>query len=543
MNIFLLHQLLENAAARSPEKEAVIFRDRSISYYDLERKSNQLAQMLLKNGVKSGDRIGILLGKCFESIVSIMGILKTGGCYVPIDPSAPATRVIHILRHCSIVILITSNHLLEKLGDFDTSDSYPTTIILTDGTDRRRLPWVGPYKVVGWNDIEEEADTLPKKVNVPDVAPAYILHTSGSAGLPKGVVISHCNALTFINMAAEFFHVAKDDRLCNHASLSFDLSIFDIFVAMRCRATIVLVPENLSIFPVKLAEYIDQQKITIWNSVSSILSMLAIRGGLNKWTFSNLRLVIFSGEILPVKYLRILRTHMPNVDFYNIYGQTEANSSTFYKVGKIPEDDAWRIPIGYAFPNYEVFLLNEDGKIMDFQGGEGEIYVKGSAVALGYWRDPETTSEKFIPDPRTGSSTKNVYKTGDFARLDENCNLTFLGRKDHLIKSRGYRIEPGEIDVVLNSHPLVRRAAVVGVPDEIIGNRIVGCVETVDGIKSDPDGIITYCSHLLPKYMVPENIVFFDNLPQTPNGKVDRNILVNTLLDNWKMQPPRYPTS
>jgi len=531
MNVFLLHQLLEDAAARSPEKEAVIYREQSISYFDLERKSNQLAQMLIRNGVRAGDRVGIMLGKSLESIVSIMGVLKTGGCYVPIDPSAPANRVRHILRNCGIMILITSNHFLEKLGDLDASKSYPTTIIITEGTVRGPLPWNGPSKMVGWKDIEEEPDTFQKKVNVADVAPAYILHTSGSTGLPKGVVISHCNALTFVNMAADFFNVKDTDRLCNHAPLYFDLSMFDIYVALKSRATIVLVPENLSVFPIKLAEYMEQKNITIWNSVSSVLSMLAARGGLNKCTFSNLRLVIFSGDILPVKYLRILRTHMPNVEFYNIYGQTEANSSTVYKVDKIPGDDAWRIPIGNAFPNFEVFLMNEDGKVIDFQGGEGEIYVKGSAVALGYWRDPESTKERFIPDPRTGNSTINVYKTGDFARLDGNCNLIFLGRKDHLIKSRGFRIELDEIEIILHSHPMVSQAAVIAVPDEIIGNRIVGCIVVNDGIKVEHDDIISHCSRLLPKYMIPGEIVFYDNLPHTPNGKVDRNILVNTILD------------
>ena len=536
MNIFLLHQLLEDAAARSPEKEAVIYREQSITYSDLERKSNQLAQMLIRNGVRPGDRVGIMLGKCLESIISIMGILKTGGCYVPIDPSAPANRIIHILRNCGIMILITSNHFLEKLDDLDASKSYPTTIIITEGTVREPFPWNGPSKMVGWKDIEEEPDTFQKKVNVADVAPAYILHTSGSTGLPKGVVISHRNALTFVKMAADFFHVNEEDRLCNHAPLSFDLSMFDIYVAMRCRATVVLVPENLSVFPVKLAEYMEKKNITIWNSVSSVLSMLAVRGVLNKCTFANLRLVIFSGEILPVKYLRILRSNMPNVDFYNIYGQTEANSSTFYKVDKIPEGDAWRIPIGNAFPNFEVFLMNEDGKFIDFQGGEGEIYVKGSTVAHGYWGDPESTKDRFISDPRTGNSTIDVYKTGDFARLDENSNLIFLGRKDHLIKSRGFRIELDEIEITLNSHSMVSQAAVIAVPDEIIGNRIVGCIVVNDGIIVKYDDIISHCSRLLPKYMIPGEIVFYDNLPQTPNGKVDRNILANTTLDQWGKQ-------
>jgi non-ribosomal peptide synthetase component F len=172
---------------------------------------------------------------------------------------------------------------LEKLGELDASNTRPNTIIVTEGTVRGPLPWNGPSKVVDWTDIEGEADTLHKNANVSDVAPAYILHTSGSTGLPKGVLISHSNALSFVNMAADFFHVSEEDRLCNHAPLSFDLSMFDIYVALKRRATIVLVPENLSVFPIKLAEYMEKKNITIWNSVSSVLSMLAIRGGLNKF--------------------------------------------------------------------------------------------------------------------------------------------------------------------------------------------------------------------------------------------------------------------
>ena len=530
MNIYLLHQILEDRAARYPGNEAIVYRDQSLNYSDLESKSNQLARLLIRNGVKAGDRVGIMLGKCLESIISIFGILKTGACYVPIDPSAPATRVSYILRNCEIMILLTSEHILGRLGDLDTSGSYPGSVIVTERTVGASVFRDDRPTIIDWQEIDRESDSSLEKVSIPDVNPAYILHTSGSTGYPKGVVISHLNALAFVNMTTDFFKVSEEDRLCNHAALYFDLSMFDIFVALNSGGTVVLIPENLSVFPVMLAEYIEKKKITVWNSVSSILSMLAIRGSLNRFTFPSLRLVIFSGEILPVKYLRILKTHMTNAEFYNIYGQTEANSSTYYKANELPRDDSWKIPIGRPFPNFEVFVLDEGGKIIDFPGGEGELYVKGSTVANGYWRDPERTRERFITDPRVENSPINVYRTGDLVRRDENGDLIFAGRKDHLIKSRGYRIELDEIEVALNSHPMVRQAAVIPIPDETIGNRIVACVATFDGAKGAADDILSYCSKLLPKYMIPEKIEFYENLPQTPNGKIDRKTLINSAL-------------
>ena len=359
-------------------------------------------------------------------------------------------------------------------------------------------------------------------IDVSDTSPAYILHTSGSTGNPKGVVLSHLNALSFVKMASDFFHINPADRICNHAPLHFDLSVFDVFAGVRCGATVMLLPEVYSTFPVKLAEFIEKQEISVWNSVSSVLAMLVDKGALGKFNFDSLRIVHFSGDIMPVKVLRILKRFMRNASFYNIYGQTEANSSMYYHVREIPETDSWRIPIGKAFPNFDVFALSDSREPIRRPGEEGELYVDSSTVALGYWDADAMTSEKFVPDPRYPSLKKRVYRTGDLVRMDEHGNYIFSGRKDQMVKSRGYRIELEEIEAVLSGHPGIKNAVVVPIPDELIGNRIVAVVAPVSMESVNKEDIVLHCAALLPRYMIPESIDFHDSLPKTSTGKIDR---------------------
>jgi acyl-coenzyme A synthetase/AMP-(fatty) acid ligase len=274
-----------------------------------------------------------------------------------------------------------------------------------------------------------------------------------------------------------------------------------------------------------LAEYIDKQKITVWNSVSSLLTMLVDRGALYKYSFSSLRLIHFSGDVLPVKYLRKLTDKMKNAVFYNIYGQTEANSSMSYRIGVIPENDLWKIPIGRPFPGFEVFALNSGKEIVRNPGEEGELYVKGATIALRYWNDQEKTREKFVQDSRKESDQAKVYRTGDIVRMDQDGNYSFVGRTDHMVKSRGYRIELTEIELALRSHPAVRQAAAIAVPDELIGNKIVAYVTTVENEHPAHNELLDYCAGILPKYMLPEAIEVRESFPATSTGKVNRKEL------------------
>jgi acyl-coenzyme A synthetase/AMP-(fatty) acid ligase len=290
-------------------------------------------------------------------------------------------------------------------------------------------------------------------------------------------------------------------------------------------ATIVLVPEFLSTFPIKLAEYIEEKGVSIWNSASTALCLLADRGKLDRFRFDSLRLIHFSGDIMPVKYLRTLMKNMKNAVFYNIYGQTEANSSMCRRIVEIPADEAWKIPIGKPFPNFEVFALTENGEPVERPGQKGELYVKSATVALGYWNDEEKTKEKFMPDPRASLPAPRVYRTGDMVEIDRNNDYLFIGRKDHMVKSRGYRIELSEIEAVLHSHASVRQVVVLALPDELIGNRIVAHVAAIEGSGLTESDLVQFCASTLPKYMIPEAIFFHEALPLSSSGKIDRKKL------------------
>jgi amino acid adenylation domain-containing protein len=379
--------------------------------------------------------------------------------------------------------------------------------------------------------LEKDVDISGKnhEVNIIDVDLSYILFTSGSTGNPKGVMLSHLNALTFINMACDFFKITKEDILSNVSPLHFDLSVFDIYVAFKAGATVAIVPEGISMFPSKLAEFIQNNNITVWNSVPSALSLLVNYTNLNTFDFSSLRLVLFAGEVFPVKYLRQLKKHIPSAKFYNIYGQTEANSSTYYLIDRVPDEDASLIPIGKSFPNFDIFALDENGKKITEGGSKGELFVRAHTVASGYWREPEKTKEKFIKNPLDQESNEIVYRTGDIVRLDEQGNYVFLGRVDHMIKSRGYRIEIGEIEIVLSNHPQVKTAVVIPIPDDLIGNRIAAVIVPWNGSLINKEDILRHCAKQLPRYMVPETLEFRDSIPMTSSGKADRKKLIELI--------------
>jgi amino acid adenylation domain-containing protein len=530
MNTFLLHHLLSESSLKEPDSPAVISGSRSITYAELETMSNRLSVSLVRMGVKKGDRVGILLGKSTESIISLFGIMKAGAIYVPLDPQAPAGRLNHIVSHCGIECLITSQKGLEKLYS-DSDAGLPVRKVILAGvqphdcTDKGRN-----IECIAWETTVAASADSYSPVTLSDTSPAYILHTSGSTGMPKGVVISHLNALTFVNMAADVFEIGRRDRVASHAPLHFDLSVFDIFGAIKSGAAIILVPELLSVFPAKLAEFIDREQISIWNSVSSVLTMLADKGSLDRFRFDKLRLIHFSGDVMPVKYLRKLKKHMEKAAFFNIYGQTEANSSLCYPVREVPDKDAWKIPIGKPFPNFEVFALNEQGAAITQPGEEGELFVSGSTVALGYWNDEKRSQERFVIDPRRPSLGTRVYKTGDLVRIDGEGNYLFAGRNDHMVKSRGFRIELGEIEIALNGFPAVRHAVALAIPDEIIGNRIIAFVESRTGKDIADRELYDYCSKSLPPYMLPEKIVYVNAMPKTTTGKIDRKQIEQSFL-------------
>ncbi|MBM2817369.1 MAG: D-alanine--poly(phosphoribitol) ligase [Ignavibacteria bacterium] len=522
--IFLLQHLLEETAKKLPDKKAVVCLDQSITYGELNIISNKLGHVFRNNDVQKGDRVGIYMDKSIYSVISIHGILKAGCTYVPIDPKAPALRLDYIIKNCGIKCLITSSKKVENIDQIFHEKSPVKVIIFVDEAAEIKKRY--PAKIIYFKEVVDYKDNSPPENDSNWMDLAYILYTSGSTGNPKGVMISHLNALTFINWAYNTFKISQKDVLANHAPLHFDLSIFDLFVGLKSGATISLVPEAFSYFPFRLSEWIHANQITVWYSVPSILSMLLLHGKLERFTFENLRLILFAGEVFPVKYLRNLMQAIPHAQYYNLYGPTETNVITFYQVTNLAPDQIKPIPIGKPCANMAVFALDEQGDIVTTPGMEGDLYARGSCVAQGYWADSEKTNKAFITNFKQPMFEEKMYKTGDRVMLDENGNYLFLGRRDHMIKSRGYRIELGEIEAVLYNHPKIKEVAVIAISDEEIGNRIKAFVSLRDNETFEVSEIQKYCAKYLTKYMIPESFEFRNSLPKTSTGKVDKTLLI-----------------
>ena len=525
--IYLLPHVLAQSAARYPDRDAVISAERRVTYRDLDAVSSRLAALLIERGFSRGDRAGIFLQKSVEAIVAVQAVLKAGGVYVPLDAKAPPSRLSYIIENCGIQCLLVSTATVARVPHMIPSGDRPTPLVVVMD-DQLKAPGPAAFPMVTWQDVVARPDDELRSPPGIDTDLAYILYTSGSTGVPKGVAISHRTSLTFVDWAYDTFHLSPEDRVSSHAPLHFDLSIFDMFATFRAGGAMVLVPETLSMFPVRLADWIAHQRISIWYSVPSILSMLALHGRLDRHTFRELRTVLFAGEVFPTKYLRGLMAALPNAEFYNLYGPTETNVITYYKVPTLAADRTEPVPIGKPCANMDVFALTEEGQLVTGPGHVGELYARGSCLAAGYWGDAETTDRSFVTNPLQPHVRERVYRTGDLVALDENADFVFLGRRDHMVKSRGYRIELGDIENALYSHPAVREAVAVAVPDELLGSRIKAFVALTMPGTSTAEELQRHCATRVPSYMVPEGIEFRDALPKTSTGKVDRTALRHT---------------
>lgn len=526
---YLLHHLLANSARRDPNREAVRMDGKALTYSELDQLTSQLARTLRAAGVRRGDRVGIYVHKSLASVIAVFAISKAGAAYVPLDPNAPVKRLAYITRDCSVGVLLTSPAKAPQLAEFAAEDAPIKTVIFLE-TPSGAAPAVPDlFSVVYWEDVTRAETTAPSVPEAIETDLAYVLYTSGSTGAPKGVMISHRTIFTFIDWAVETLQMTPEDRVTSQAPLHFDLSTFDLYATLKAGATLVLVGERLAALPVQLAALLQNERITITYLVPSILSFMVNYGKLDAHDLSRLRLILFAGEVFPIKYLRRLVTSIPHAEYYNLYGPTETNVCTYYKVR--PEDVApdqdKPLPIGQACENIEVFAIDDQGTVITEPGVEGELWARGSCVAQGYWGDPAKTAKAFVPNPHQPNFAEIAYRTGDIVTLAaDRRNWIYVGRRDHMIKSRGYRIELGEIESALYRHEQVKEAVAIAVPDDLLGNRIRAFVVLTEGAALTPKELEAFCARHVPKYMVPENIEVLPELPKTSTGKLDRTALV-----------------
>jgi amino acid adenylation domain-containing protein len=508
-----LQQYLEEAAVRRPGHTAVEeSEDAAISYADLDALANRLRDRLRHLGVREGDRVGVYLRKSIDSVATIFGILKSGAAYVPVDPEAPAPRNAGIHNDCSVKAVVLEKKLAEKYQDEIGKLGDVPTLIEIDG--------VGGGTPLGAAlDALEATDPAPVTTTVipsPDSL-AYILYTSGSTGKPKGVMLTQRNAVSFVEWCWETFRPSDDDRFSSHAPFHFDLSILDLYLPMRQGATLVVIGEQLGKYPAGLAELIENKKITSWYSTPSILSLLYQHGKLDERDRSSLRTVLFAGEVFPVKHLRAVKALVPDARFYNLYGPTETNVCTYYEVpGQIEEDRTEPYPIGKVCSNAEGLVVDESGHAVT-QGSEGELCIRGDAVTQGYWNMAERTEQAFL----VTESGDRWYRTGDVVIEEPGGDFKFVGRRDRMVKRRGYRVELGEIEAALYANPVITEAAVVAIPDEERGILVRAFLAWTGEKKPSMIALKSYCAGALPRYMIPDQFTFLDALPKTSTDKVD----------------------
>lgn len=524
MSDALLPHLVTRAASRRPEAASIVMDGRTLDYGSLEAASNQFARSLVAHGVRRGDRVGLWLPKCHEAIIALYGIMKAGAAHVPVDPQAPPARLAYIARDCQIAGLVTMSDRAAALDEAFGGGAPMRALWFADARTEAAPPRVCGLPGVPWSALAaESADAFACPALADDLA--YVLYTSGSTGEPKGVMLSHRNARAFTDWAAERFALTADDRVANHAPFHFDLSTFDLYSTAYAGAALFPVSPRIFSFPAAVARQWANDRLSVWYCTPSSLILMMTRGGLDKLDLSALRVLLFAGEVFPNKYLRQLMALAPHARFANLYGPTETNVCTWHEVTAPPEGDA-PLPIGRACPFDEALVLDEALTPVP-AGGVGELWIRGATVMQGYWGRPERTALSLQTIEVAPGLMDRAYRTGDLVRQRADGELEFLGRRDHQVKTRGYRVELGEIETRLAAHASVDEAVVVAVPDDEITNRLKAAVVLAAGAAVTADALKQHCAATLPRYMVPETIEFHAHLPRTSSGKIDRRALTD----------------
>lgn len=513
----LVNHFLEHSAARLPDKTALVCGDQRLTYRQINESANRLGAALTDMGIRRQDRVIIFLDNSSECVISLFGVLKSGAIFVILNPTMKSKKLNYILRDSGARVIITQSNKSKIINE-----------AVSDLTDLRHIIWVGkPPSFTGdssgtfhhgWEEVFSQTPNprLTGSNTGIDVDLATIIYTSGSTGEPKGVMSAHHNMVAAARSITQYLKNVEDDIIFNTLPLSFDYGLYQILMAFYFGGTVVL--ERSFAFPYKIIEKLVQERVTGFPIVPTMAAILLQMDSLPKFDFSSLRYITNTAASLPVAYIRKLQVLFPHVKIYSMYGLTECK-----RVSYLPPDQLDRRPnsVGIPIPNEEVFVVDENGQ--EVRPGEvGELVVRGSNVMQGYWNDPEGTSRTFRPGKYRGEV---MLYTGDLFKKDEEGFLYFVTRKDDMIKTKGERVSPKEIENALCELKGVAEAAVVGVPDELFGSTIKAFIVCSDGEVLSEEKVKKYCMQNLEPFMVPKYVEFIKALPKSSHGKVDKKAL------------------
>ena len=492
---------LNNTVSKYPEKIACIDDNERITY----RQLNDLSDVVAYNLSKVADArtpVPLIMKKSCKAYVLLWGIIKAGCCYVVIDGNQPNVRIASILETLNAKVVICENDITKKVPSFNGNMLSYDGLVCTD-----ELGTCGENGVI-----------MPIS-NTIDTDPLYVMFTSGSTGTPKGVIVNHRSVIDFIDVFTELFGFSSQDVIGNQAPWDFDVSVKDIFSAVKVGATLRLIPKKYFSLPMDLAKLLDDDKVTTLTWAVSALVILSSRGILEQSTPGYINKVIFSGEVMPAKQYNIWRKCYKDALFVNIYGPTEITCNcTYYIVNGFYDEEAV-IPMGRAIPNERVFLLDDDDKLVDETTPfvNGEVCVSGTAVTIGYYNNPEESSKRFVQNPLNDLFEEKIYRTGDLAYYNDEGELCFASRKDFQIKHMGHRIELSEIERCMNSFEGVHMSCCLYENEEIIA--------FVESLGVQEKELVTFMRKTLPQFMIPAKLRFIESMPFNNNGKIDRKAL------------------
>ena len=514
MNGYNVQSYLENAARNYPAKNAVLDEKSCITYKILNDSSSRLAHIISNIASTKSQRIAFILKRSTNCIPVIFGILKSNATYIPIDAKTPVNRLELILNDSKPDAIICDNTTENKVLDYRKNNNMEINIFKIIMNHSHDIDLASIYSA------RQNINTSRHIISNNDLA--YIMYTSGSTGSPKGVLISHANIYDYIDWAIQYFSIKDENNILCTAPLSFDMSTFDIYCAIKSGSTLCIADDATILFPEKLLKFIEANNITIWKSISSLLMYIDRAGALKKGRIPSVKKIIFAGETLPTKYLISWMQTFPDIEFYNGYGPTEATGvSLCHKIIKTPVNSNEKIPIGLPRKNTKVYLLREDNSYAGINE-TAELHISGPGISKGYLNDFQKTSNSFIQNPFVPGEI--IYKTGDLVLLREDGNYEFIGRKDEQVKYMGYRIELGEIQHAMLSLDGIEDAATILFKNSIADlNEITAFYVSENSFEDNK--LVSKLKEKLPDYMIPRRFIKIYRIPRNQREKIEKDAL------------------